>query len=166
MPEAEESLVEESKENSALSAAFQAKGRKSQPSEELDLGSKGQRARGRKGDFQDSSQVESDFGQEDALPPFQGQAKKWPWASRETREKGRGARQTRGEKDSEPTLKASVEIKRSEKKESPFFVLSYDFTKIPDTSKFHKRKQEMGNAYQKYRSMLVKAQEFTRRKMF
>ena len=62
-------------------------------------------------------------------------------------------------------IKASIEVKTSKKEEEPFFVLSYDFTKIPDISELSRSNYEMGYAYQRYRSMLIKAQDLVRHKM-
>ena len=94
------------------------------------------------------------------------QSKKEKWPSRIKSKKSQKAKQAESfPENPQQEFKASIELKKPEKRESPFFVLSYDFTKIPDTSKFNKRNLEMGYAYQKYRPMLVKAQDFTRRKM-
>lgn len=58
-----------------------------------------------------------------------------------------------------------LELKPPEEDDAPFLTLTYDFTKIPDSFKLSADYHTMEFAYYKYKPMLIKAQEFTRRKM-
>lgn len=58
-----------------------------------------------------------------------------------------------------------LELKPPEEDDAPFLTLTYDFTKIPDSFKLSRDYHTMEYAYYKYKPMLIKAQEFTRRKM-
>ncbi|MCB1175696.1 MAG: hypothetical protein KDK39_19130, partial [Leptospiraceae bacterium] len=58
-----------------------------------------------------------------------------------------------------------LELKPPEEDDAPFLTLTYDFSKIPDSFKLSADYHTMEFAYYKYKPMLVKAQEFTRRKM-
>ena len=114
------------------------------------------------GQASDSPKLGTRRPSQDSMSLEEKQGRRWPWGDKKPRTPKRDGSSEEG---AQTELKGSLEIKRPEKKESPFFVLSYDFTKIPDAAEFNKKKQEIGYAYQKYRPMLVKAQEFTRRKM-
>ena len=58
-----------------------------------------------------------------------------------------------------------LELKPPEEDDAPFLTLTYDFAKIPDSFQLSRDYHTMEYAYYKYKPMLVKAQEFTRRKM-
>ncbi len=71
------------------------------------------------------------------------------------------------EKDKPPVqeIHGILELKPPEEDDAPFLTLTYDFTKIPDSFKLSRDYHTMEYAYYKYKPMLIKAQEFTRRKM-
>jgi len=58
-----------------------------------------------------------------------------------------------------------LELKPPEEDDAPFLTLTYDFAKIPDSFKLSRDYHTMEYAYYKYKPMLIKAQEFSRRKM-
>jgi hypothetical protein len=58
-----------------------------------------------------------------------------------------------------------LELKPPDQDDAPFLTLTYDFTKIPDSFKLSQDYHTMEYAYYKYKPMLIKAQQFTRRKM-
>ncbi len=58
-----------------------------------------------------------------------------------------------------------LELKPPEEDDAPFLTLTYDFNKIPDSFKLSRDYHTMEYAYYKYKPMLMKAQEFSRRKM-
>ncbi|MBL8020509.1 MAG: hypothetical protein JNM27_12645 [Leptospirales bacterium] len=62
-------------------------------------------------------------------------------------------------------IRGVLELKPPDEDDAPFLTLTYDFTKIPDSFKLSRDYHTMEYAYYKYKPMLVKAQEFTRRKM-
>jgi hypothetical protein len=62
-------------------------------------------------------------------------------------------------------IRGVLELKPPEEDDAPFLTLTYDFTKIPDSFKLSRDYHTMEYVYFKYKPMLVKAQEFTRRKM-
>lgn len=62
-------------------------------------------------------------------------------------------------------IRGVLELKPPEEDDAPFLTLTYDFAKIPDSFKLSRDYHTMEYAYYKYKPMLVKAQEFTRRKM-
>jgi hypothetical protein len=62
-------------------------------------------------------------------------------------------------------IRGVLELKPPEEDDAPFLTLTYDFSKIPDSFKLSRDYHTMEYAYYKYKPMLVKAQEFTRRKM-
>ena len=57
-----------------------------------------------------------------------------------------------------------MEIKPPEPKDSPFLVLSYDFTKMPYSFKLSKNNSFLEHFYYKYKPMLLKAQKLIRNK--
>lgn len=69
------------------------------------------------------------------------------------------------EKGPEQTIHGILELKPPEEEDTPFLTLTYDFSKIPHAFELSKDYHSMEYAYYKYKPMLVKAQEFTRRKM-
>jgi hypothetical protein len=69
------------------------------------------------------------------------------------------------EKPQVQEIRGVLELKPPEEDDAPFLTLTYDFTKIPDSFKLSRDYHTMEYAYYKYKPMLVKAQEFTRRKM-
>ena len=62
-------------------------------------------------------------------------------------------------------IRGVLELKPPEEDDAPFLTLTYDFSKIPDSFKLSRDYHTMEYVYYKYKPMLVKAQEFTRRKM-
>ncbi len=71
-----------------------------------------------------------------------------------------------GEKDDEPKMIHGIlELKPPEVDDAPFLTLTYDFGKIPHSFKLSKNYSIMEYSYYKYKPMLIKAQEFARRKM-
>ena len=58
-----------------------------------------------------------------------------------------------------------LELKPPEEDDAPFLTLTYDFSKIPDSFQLSQDYNTMEYAYYRYKPMLIKAQEFTRRKM-
>ncbi len=58
-----------------------------------------------------------------------------------------------------------LELKPPDQDDAPFLTLTYDFSKIPDSFKLSQDYHTMEYAYYKYKPMLIKAQQFTRRKM-
>ncbi len=62
-------------------------------------------------------------------------------------------------------IRGVLELKPPDEEDAPYLTLTYDFTKIPDSFKLSKDYHTMEYAYYKYKPMLTKAQEFTRRKM-
>lgn len=116
-----------------------------------------------------------------ALPPISepeaaaetapGQAEAAP---QETGLPGLGGEEGEGEGEPEEPKKEApqiqeirgvLELKPPEEDDAPFLTLTYDFSKIPDSFKLSRDYHTMEYAYYKYKPMLVKAQEFTRRKM-
>lgn len=72
--------------------------------------------------------------------------------------------------DEEPTgpvqeIRGVLELKPPDEDDAPFLTLTYDFGKIPDSFQLSRDYNTMEYAYYKYKPMLLKAQEFTRRKM-
>ena len=57
-----------------------------------------------------------------------------------------------------------MEIKPPEPKDSPFLVLSYDFTRIPYSFELSKNNSLLEYVYYKYKPMLIKAQKLVRNK--
>ncbi|TGK01699.1 hypothetical protein EHO59_11365 [Leptospira semungkisensis] len=71
-----------------------------------------------------------------------------------------------GDKDDEPKMIHGIlELKPPEVDDAPFLTLTYDFGKIPHSFKLSKNYSIMEYSYYKYKPMLIKAQEFARRKM-
>ncbi|EMN00917.1 hypothetical protein [Leptospira noguchii] len=71
-----------------------------------------------------------------------------------------------GPKEEEPRMIHGIlELKPPEVDDAPFLTLTYDFDKIPHAFKLSKNYSIMEYSYYKYKPMLVKAQEFARRKM-
>ncbi|MCB1171787.1 MAG: hypothetical protein KDK25_15675, partial [Leptospiraceae bacterium] len=62
-------------------------------------------------------------------------------------------------------IRGVLELKPPDEDDAPFLTLTYDFSKIPDSFKLSRDYHTMEYAYYKYKPMLIKAQEFTRRKM-
>lgn len=58
-----------------------------------------------------------------------------------------------------------LELKPPEIDDAPFLTLTYDFSKIPHSFRLSKNYSIMEYSYYKYKPMLMKAQEFARRKM-
>ncbi|TGJ98965.1 hypothetical protein EHQ53_10730 [Leptospira langatensis] len=70
------------------------------------------------------------------------------------------------DKDDEPKMIHGIlELKPPEVDDAPFLTLTYDFGKIPHSFKLSKNYSIMEYSYYKYKPMLIKAQEFARRKM-
>ncbi|HNM05795.1 MAG TPA: hypothetical protein PKK05_22960 [Leptospiraceae bacterium] len=69
------------------------------------------------------------------------------------------------EPEPEKMIHGILELKPPEVDDAPFLTLTYDFTKIPHSFKLSKNYSLMEYSYYKYKPMLVKAQEFARRKM-
>ncbi len=77
-----------------------------------------------------------------------------------------GGGESGGSKDEEPRMIHGIlELKPPEVDDAPFLTLTYDFGKIPHAFKLSKNYSIMEYSYYKYKPMLVKAQEFARRKM-
>lgn len=71
-----------------------------------------------------------------------------------------------GEKEKEvQEIRGVLELKPPEEEDTPYLSLTYDFARIPDSFKLSADYHTMEYAYYKYKPMLIKAQEFTRRKM-
>ncbi|MDI7210372.1 hypothetical protein [Leptospira santarosai] len=84
----------------------------------------------------------------------------------ETEEEGGGEEAAGGSKEEEPRMIHGIlELKPPEVDDAPFLTLTYDFDKIPHAFKLSKNYSIMEYSYYKYKPMLVKAQEFARRKM-
>ena len=62
-------------------------------------------------------------------------------------------------------IQGVLELRPPEEDDAPYLTLTYDFSKIPDSFKLSQDYHTMEYVYYKYKPMLVKAQEFTRRKM-
>lgn len=62
-------------------------------------------------------------------------------------------------------IRGVLELKPPDEDDAPFLTLTYDFGKIPDSFKLSRDYHTMEFAYYKYKPMLIKAQEFARRKM-
>ncbi len=69
------------------------------------------------------------------------------------------------EKEPEKIIHGILELKPPELDDAPFLTLTYDFSKIPHGFKLSKNYSIMEYSYYKYKPMLMKAQEFARRKM-
>ncbi|MDF3820236.1 hypothetical protein P3G55_10015 [Leptospira sp. 96542] len=69
--------------------------------------------------------------------------------------------------DAEPEkiIHGVLELKPPEADDAPFLTLTYDFGKIPHAFRLSKNYSIMEYSYFKYKPMLMKAQEFARRKM-
>ncbi|GIM20053.1 hypothetical protein KHM19_24310 [Leptospira borgpetersenii] len=85
----------------------------------------------------------------------------------ETEDKeGGGEESGGGPKEEEPRMIHGIlELKPPEVDDAPFLTLTYDFDKIPHAFKLSKNYSIMEYSYYKYKPMLIKAQEFARRKM-
>ncbi|WP_046943414.1 hypothetical protein [Leptospira santarosai] len=84
----------------------------------------------------------------------------------ETEEEGGEEEASGGPKEEEPRMIHGIlELKPPEVDDAPFLTLTYDFDKIPHAFKLSKNYSIMEYSYYKYKPMLVKAQEFARRKM-
>ncbi len=68
-------------------------------------------------------------------------------------------------KEQEKIIHGVLELKPPEIDDAPFLTLTYDFSKIPHSYKLSKNYNIMEYSYYKYKPMLMKAQEFARRKM-
>ncbi|ABJ79447.1 Conserved hypothetical protein [Leptospira borgpetersenii serovar Hardjo-bovis str. L550] len=81
-------------------------------------------------------------------------------------EEGGGEESGGGPKEEEPRMIHGIlELKPPEVDDAPFLTLTYDFDKIPHAFKLSKNYSIMEYSYYKYKPMLIKAQEFARRKM-
>ncbi|MBI3394681.1 MAG: hypothetical protein HY042_02485, partial [Spirochaetia bacterium] len=80
-------------------------------------------------------------------------------------EEGAGEEKKEPEKPAVQEIHGILELKPPEEDDAPFLTLTYDFTKIPNSFKLSRDYHTMEYAYYKYKPMLIKAQEFTRRKM-
>lgn len=71
------------------------------------------------------------------------------------------------EREAEPErmIHGILELKPPEVDDAPFLTLTYDFGKIPHSFRLSKNYSIMEYSYYKYKPMLMKAQEFARRKM-
>lgn len=69
------------------------------------------------------------------------------------------------ETEPEKVIHGILELKPPEEDDAPFLTLTYDFSKIPDSFRLSKNYSVMEYGYYKYKPMLMKAQEFARRKM-
>jgi hypothetical protein len=69
------------------------------------------------------------------------------------------------EKEPEKILHGVLELKPPEVDDAPFLTLTYDFGKIPHGFRLSRNYSIMEYSYYKYKPMLMKAQEFARRKM-
>lgn len=65
----------------------------------------------------------------------------------------------------ERVMHGILELKPPEVDDAPFLTLTYDFTKIPHSFRLSKNYSVMEYSYYKYKPMLMKAQEFARRKL-
>ncbi len=61
-------------------------------------------------------------------------------------------------------IRGVLELKTPEQEDTPFLTLTYDFTKIPHRFALSRNHTILEYAYYKYKSMLVKAQRFIKRK--
>ncbi|PJZ47775.1 hypothetical protein [Leptospira saintgironsiae] len=73
--------------------------------------------------------------------------------------------QSGGGDDEPKMIHGILELKPPEVDDAPFLTLTYDFGKIPHSFKLSKNYSIMEYSYYKYKPMLIKAQEFARRKM-
>ncbi len=62
-------------------------------------------------------------------------------------------------------IQGVLELRPPDEDDAPYLTLTYDFSKIPDSFKLSRDYHTMEYAYYKYKPMLIKAQQFTRRKM-
>ncbi len=62
-------------------------------------------------------------------------------------------------------IRGVLELKPPDEDDAPFLVLTYDFSKIPDSFQLSKNYHTLEYVYYKYKPLLIKAQEFARRKM-
>ena len=69
------------------------------------------------------------------------------------------------EPEPERVMHGILELKPPEVDDAPFLTLTYDFSKIPHSFRLSKNYSVMEYSYYKYKHMLMKAQEFARRKM-
>ncbi|GBF49561.1 hypothetical protein LPTSP4_10750 [Leptospira ryugenii] len=69
------------------------------------------------------------------------------------------------EEEPEKVIHGVLELKPPEADDAPFLTLTYDFSKIPHAFRLSKNYSIMEYSYYKYKPMLMKAQEFARRKM-
>ncbi|MCW7492902.1 hypothetical protein ND861_07820 [Leptospira sp. 2 VSF19] len=69
------------------------------------------------------------------------------------------------EEEPEKIIHGVLELKPPEADDAPFLTLTYDFGKIPHAFRLSKNYSIMEYSYYKYKPMLMKAQEFARRKM-
>ncbi|MCG9874476.1 MAG: hypothetical protein MH321_06790 [Leptospiraceae bacterium] len=69
------------------------------------------------------------------------------------------------EQEPEKILHGVLELKPPEVDDAPFLTLTYDFGKIPHGFRLSRNYSIMEYSYYKYKPMLMKAQEFARRKM-
>ncbi|PJZ45980.1 hypothetical protein [Leptospira brenneri] len=69
------------------------------------------------------------------------------------------------EDEPEKIIHGVLELKPPEADDAPFLTLTYDFGKIPHAFRLSKNYSIMEYSYYKYKPMLMKAQEFARRKM-
>ena len=67
--------------------------------------------------------------------------------------------------EAERIMHGILELKPPEVDDAPFLTLTFDFTKIPHSFRLSKNYSVMEYSYYKYKPMLMKAQEFARRKM-
>lgn len=89
-----------------------------------------------------------------------------PFDEETEEEEGGGEESGGGSKEEEPRMIHGIlELKPPEVDDAPFLTLTYDFDKIPHAFKLSKNYSIMEYSYYKYKPMLVKAQEFARRKM-
>ena len=75
--------------------------------------------------------------------------------------------QTESQEPPEPEriMHGILELKPPEVDDAPFLTLTFDFSKIPHSFRLSKNYSIMEYSYYKYKPMLMKAQEFARRKM-
>ncbi|WP_411822235.1 hypothetical protein [Leptospira sp. 'Mane'] len=71
----------------------------------------------------------------------------------------------KAEEEPEKIIHGVLELKPPEADDAPFLTLTYDFGKIPHAFRLSKNYSIMEYSYFKYKPMLMKAQEFARRKM-
>jgi hypothetical protein len=62
-------------------------------------------------------------------------------------------------------IRGVLELRPPDEDDAPFLTLTYDFSKIPDSFQLSKNYHTLEYAYYKYKPLLIKAQEFARRKM-